>query len=444
VVNSWAQAYKDLTDNGKYEEGKILLSHARPQGIAEERTLSHLLAQVHFYEGNYQKAFDHALSTEQKYGPNIRLTGDMVVYLYYLDAGPQFIKYLEKFKSEFSEVQEKLSDESFFWSAFNLAKLLEEHGDIAFSIRLYISLLEKNLNSERQLRVKASLLRCYAVLGNRDKVARYYRELFLSKAYNISRFCRFEQEHALMLAELYMIGRAGAEARLVSILKEADFDAQEKSLSYYDFLDILLLADADQRTSVSIEASLIPETQFFFDREIRRIYETVGNGAVELPDLYNLKVSRSMADVLRILSQCARSQDADVAAVCRRQFSMLLESIPAASQKFWQSRLPLARTQTIYLNKEEKKLEFQMRSVDLKRSAKQFKLLLLLAETKSWDCASLGTQLYGFWDQGSSFDRLRMLVKSVNENVRTLTGDGLISLDEQSLSLRPQFLLLRR
>ncbi|WII72148.1 tetratricopeptide repeat protein [Bdellovibrio sp. 22V] len=442
MENDWALKFKSLTENGHYSDAKELLSSVAPQTIAEKRTLGHFQSQIYFYEGDYKKALECARKTKTDFGPNIRLTGDITVYLYYLDSGPQYLKALEHFKNEYFAVLPKLSDESRFWATSNLAKLLEEQGDLALSIQLYSDLLKTDWSSERELSTKAHLLRCYATLGGHEKVASLYSEIFYSKAEKTSRFSKFEQEHALLLADLYLLGHKGAEIRLKQILLNPDFDQQEKSLSYYDFLDVLLMINSSASKEIHIPSELVPPPQFFFEKEISIIYEnTLQDKPLPLPDLYHLKASRSPLDVLRILSHGSRSSDKDVAAFCRMQFTLLLESIPSASQKFWQRRLPRAQEGHLFLNILEKTLHFKSRSLDLKRSPKQVHMLEIFCSRSSWTSEELCNKLYGFSDGSSTFDRLRMLVRSLNENVRSLTGDSLLNLDEKGVHLRSEFIL---
>lgn len=441
MENSWILRFKTLTDNGLYAEAKELLADVHPHTLAEQRTLGHFHSQLHFYEGQYQQALDKARQTEADFGPNIRLTGDITVYLYYLDAGPFYLKALEHFKNDYFAVCDKLSSESLFWATTNLAKLLEEQGDVAASIQLYTNILKTSLNSERELRTKANLLRCYATLGQRAPIAELYRDVFHAKADKLSRFAIFEQEHALLLADLYLLGHKGAELRLKHILQNPQFDLQEKSLSYHDFLDILMMINPSASKDVAV-IDLAPAPQFFFEQEIAKAHEhLVADRPLPLPDLYHLKSSRSPVDVLRILSHGARSSDKEVAEFCRLQFSLLLDSTPSASQKFWQHRLPKIHELRISLDRKLKSLHFRSRSLELKRSPKQIQLLELFSARRTWLVADLCHELYGFADDSSTYDRLRMLVKSLNENMRSLTGDVLLALDDEVVHLRDEVIL---
>ena len=439
---SWNLAFKDLTDNGQYAEAKVLLNSVTAENLSEERALGHFYSQLHFYEGQYQLAFNLAMETLDKYGSNIRLVGDIAVYQYFLDAGPVYLRQLNMFRKTFLEVQDKLSTESSFWAALNLAKLCEEQGDISFSIQLYQGLLLQDLSSDKLLRTEASLMRCWALVGNREKLVRLYRDCLFAQTTVLPRFCTFEIEHALMLTELYVLGHIGAQARLVKILNNPQFDSQEKALSYFDFLDIYLLVKTEESPLLSrteiLSGNPEPAAQFFFETEMLKIFSRMESGkALNLPDLHHLQAMRSPMDVIRILSHCASSTDHDVAEYCRKQLAFILESTPAASQKFWQSRLPEATAQEILIDAVNMILHFKSRKLELRRSPKQFLLLQLLIDSSSWACAELGEKLYGFWDATSSYDRLRMLVRAINQNARGLTGDNLIFINEERVGLLP-------
>lgn len=329
---------ESLLNAFKYQEASDLLLATVYNKIHDERERQLMLAKVYIYRGLFNMA-EEALENFQTLGGDQERCLVEKLGLYYMAGrfakwNTTVVKALAQFEGNLEQrfcnltVNEQIA----------LLKHFEEAGFVTEVIEGYEFLKTQNLDEWESLKIDAQLLRIYSLWKIKAPLASLYQKLvLLSEKENTTDFY-VEVQHALILAEMNLLGIEIAQNRMQQILASKLY-AFDKRLILYDYMELYVQSEK-KRPTLKIDTQTLGELSAY-EAEIQKMIS-----GKEKDLLFNTSEMTSssyfrlvaMTNTLGIKMASSQNQ------IC----IFLIEQFSAKTKKLWKTKL------NIFVETEEK------------------------------------------------------------------------------------------
>lgn len=384
--------FKQLTDQGLLSEARSLLNRFQPQDRVDRRIVGHFSAQLFMFAQDYASARDLLIETRDEFGPHLRLLNDLASCHYFLEEHQRWKESVEAFVDEFTKNGFQVNRDTYFRCALRVAKIREEEGALGIALDLYEKLLDEFTErdeSERHLRTLCQVLRVLAMTGKRKGLGRYYRELVHVSPATVSKALYIEFQHALILAEMTLIGVETAKSRLLETMNNAAVLDRDRSFLWFEYLEAgLARGIAVARLREGLPDSIRYKGQDTLETELEQILAGCADRDVKRIALLQERIPA--ASFLRIVSLALISsrsdKETDEDIELRHLFLLFVDSLDARSQDLWLSRLNAltasAKKYSLFLDRQRQEVRSGERCVSLSRNPTYWRILLALVEQR--------------------------------------------------------------
>lgn len=440
------------------------------------RVIGHLKGKIYFLQGDYPKAMAQYEKTIKFYGEHIGILAD-IACIYYLDDNIfQWKNALAYLLKTFNQVEKKLSAKSYNKSAILIGKFLEETGNIAQAfliVKQGLARIDPAISPNQYFICLAQRVRIQAIYQMSGNLGDDYSVL-LAFNNNLGKNDTFiEIEHALMLAEIVLVGPHHAQERVSLLLANPQLSNNDKQLVFYDFLAQAIM---ETRTVPLVERPLFFKQGNFdaFETEIDRLVFS-SNRATSAVYLTSISNKFSLANYLRLLctvivlrshhaatvdieqskanKQPGRLQgdgpfDAALILELKKKMRLLFAGLAADSQVIWKNRVKHLFDHdrlVLKLDSLNGELHYLHQKVFLGKKKHMLALLELFLASDAIELEACVTTIWQCQKYNASyFDRLRIMVQRLNRLLFDLTTESkLIQVTKQTVVLRKGVGLIR-
>jgi hypothetical protein len=411
----------EYLNNGDTERALQTISQLEAYSNNQKRRKIHYEAQIYMRLGNYQIATTKLTAALSLHGSHIAVLMDLAVCYYCLDQFNNWKITLNSFDKEFNICVKLLSPSRIINTGLQRAKFDEEMGQIDKALSIYKNLLQACsdvTDQKKALRLYPLLLsqivRIQGQYSITDGLAQQYQELLLHSVNDTDLDCAFEVEHALILAELRLFGNETAFLRLNKILNNPLCRNQESNLLILDLAFEFMIQKnripSDLKSKIlEIQPSNSYEKQLLLLITENHIERTLLQGP--------------LATSIRILALICKQNESAKEAL--KQLSLLIESLPAKSQKIWLKYLKydeLQQNSAVTYDINKKILYHGGQFCDLSKTESYSEIIDLLSVATETTSADLIQKLWRGDGTEADVSRLRMRIKRLNSLVHRELG----------------------
>ncbi len=390
------------------------------------RMAEQLKAQYAFYSGDVAKARDILIKALAEYGDNIECLKDLACCHYQLGEMNHWRKCYSRLLNDLHRLENRLSVRTQTECWICVAKFMEEEGHMAEALKVYRKYyyyLEQDRENPQFVRVLSQLVRLESLFDSEKDLGQLYSELLRLKGADLVQDFNTEVQHALMLAELALVGPDHAWIRVNTILNSQETLRLDKSLMLFDFIETCILQEIPLSSLVQ-KALAGFEGEDLFEQELRRLVQKPET--VTLEELSGLASELSWAGYLRLLILWIRvaPQGIDIQEL-KNKINLILSSFKPESKGFWMNRIRFAMGQPetrLVFDPQSRLLSCQNQSVDLSKKKGMQTLLCKLAEKPQ---QSIDDMIRALWESDFSpehYHRLRMTVHRLNGLIGEITS----------------------
>ncbi len=479
--------FRQLCETNNWDEAESFLNSCKGADKTVNRICGHLHGQMLMNQGKLESAIQVFEETLLDFGSHLRLLGDLASCLYLLDLKAQWRNVFHRLETLYKEHEDSICFDTRYRVQTNLAKFYEEDGSVAESIGIYNELLElcrQDQSFAKEIRLKTQLLRLKSREGKAEGLGKLYKDLLDISADQFSKICFNECQHSLILAEYRLSGLQWSLARLNRYLQSPAILEQDRSLVYFDLMDLVLTYDGESEISKSlyqlqaIESRPKPLDKFEFSLQvIADSITSLASGAnasnessTPLPShgdalgsitknetpiehlLIELLPLMTTASQLRVHSIVSR-RFPHVAPLFRRQMSLLLDSLSPQSRRVWRKFDATPGDASDWRNEASKKplslqivgsrLTYDSKEINLETRPALLQLIDCLAKIENGDPIEKLCLL--MWERpdctDSDYHRLRVSCNQLQKLLTEKFGLGpVVKLKRTSIEVHCEFL----
>ncbi|OQW46976.1 MAG: hypothetical protein A4S09_16155 [Proteobacteria bacterium SG_bin7] len=417
-----------LAERGQHKKAFTLIQNFQPQSDVEGRILAHSEAEILMLLGRFSEALGLLLQAKETYGEHVALLTDIAICYYSLNDFKNWKFAFEDMKVSYETHKDYLVFERRAMAELNLAKFLEEDGEVSMAANMYLSLMrkmEERQDIARFYRVMSQAIRVMSSFRMSGSLASTYQRMVTIGKATINLHASIDVQHALLLSELTLMGPENAAARLLALLRTDSISLYDKQLIYFDYLEECLVQ------GFSISKKLIPFLSLFkelnyFEREIYKIV-IKKDETVDFERLVELSQSIPLSSYIRVLgAYLTKTKDPQVANELRNQMRIITSSLSQDSQNLWISRYKtqlVSPTETVLVYDSTKKnISFGNKIENLARRDAFVVLVQLLSRGHEVETEKAVACIWNTTFDQSYYRSLRMTVHRLNKAIFELTG----------------------
>lgn len=406
---------------------------------AASRQQQHSFAKSLLLDGKFSDAIKVMQSARQQYGDHISLYADIAT-CYYLDGRMiEWKNFLDKTADTYVSVERFLSRETRLSATLLLGKFREEEARVDQALKQYDALLETldiETESEYYALCLAQILRISVQFGLKRPIAEYYNTLMQLVHIEQNEDDRVDILHAVMLAELEVIGPQAAINRLRSILDLEDLPEAEASLAYFDLLESFLRAKPMHLPAEMAELAKRVKPRDTYERTLECM--------AFQPDLVNSRLNfapgLSTADSLRLHSLLFFFETSTEYQIeLRRKIAFILEGLGPDSTAIWRHYLRHTlqdESVDLALCIRREILSVGNCELSLARKRNMQKLLASMDGVQELTLEEVARRVWDANYNESYYHRLRMLARRMNDLLYTNFGvEKAILVDSEKVAL---------
>lgn len=410
-----------------------------------KRLALHFLGAAQVYRGAYHKAKLLYQQATQMYGEHIGLTRDLACLYYQLEEYEMWRSTYSRLKHLLRQIEPQLSFDTLFATRLTLAKFDEEEGRIWEARQDYGLCLASCPLTPNPYTVAClpQILRLEAQFQPSQDFADAYKKLMSYASQSIDYQNKIEFEYSFLLTELCLFGPRLSCDRLVRFLTQAGISKEDKSLLFYDYLELSLQNAVIIPEEIhNLALIVLPNTGFeelilkiFLGHDIQVNSENLQKWASTLP-------WKSYLRLLMLLLK--RVDNKDLKDEIRRKFTLLISDFSMESQKLWLWALEKTKKEssTLHFIPKERSVRYCNRVIDLSKKKGMLNLLDSLCLNP---ILNIDEAIQSVWQTQYSpeiYHRLRMTVHRLNQHLQELTGlDKIIEVSSQQVRVSPQIQL---
>lgn len=439
-----------LLEQGDEQRACDFISGLPELNLMDKRFKLHLTAQIEMRQGRFKKAQQILQNAIENFGENIKLFSDLTACAYLQGDMILFRRLLQELEYRFQQVRHQLDPANHLRVSTILGNFLEEEGDVIKARDIYQQCLEHLIpeqHSRENYKLMAQLLRLQSAFDFKQGQAENYKKIFALKESVPTLYIHLDIQHALMLAEIPLLGTTLAHARLQSLIDKEQLKQQDQELFLFDFVDECLHRDLQIPDGIlqKVEAS---RPSGVFEKSLKRLLE---GHAFSLAEVLDLAPQMSHACYLKfLLYVLPHIPSREEESALRSQFSLLSGQLSATSAQLWNSWAEL-----VLQKKNQTQIEIEFRSavgiisyhaqqLDLRRKKSMCQILQQLSGLPRQRVESLVALLWGAPLSESYYHRLRLQIFRLNKFLFELTGmEKLIELQDNHVVLK-KFFRIRR
>lgn len=439
-----ARKLSNLLSEGQINEVFEVTANYTEADLSQKRIMLHFIGLAHVYSGHLNKAKLNLLTAIKEGGENIGLIRDLACVYYQLGEIDLWRHTYKQLQQTLHEQDQMLSLESKVSSSLILAKFLEEEGQVAQALETFENCLAQSrthkYSSEIYLQCLCQVVRLKSQFKSGPNLGALYSELISQRPQNLSVDLKTEWQHALMLAEISLIGVGHAWARVIDILESPMVACADRRLIFFDFVEELLVRGLALPTGLE---NHIPnmEGADLFEREVYRLaFEPQAKRSIA--ELSGLAAELSWAGYLRLLIlYMAVEQNANKSDELQNKIQLILGAVSLESRPFWLNRM------RPFLPNKELKLEYSPRHriliykgkrIDLSRKRGMMIVLESLATQSRWSVESMIERVWATDYSPEHYHRLRMTVHRLNQLIFEITAyQKSIEINSDTVCLTP-------
>lgn len=453
IVQSWRKALEEINNGRSLEQLEFLNSSSNTAlniAVKNPRLLrmrEHLKARYFLYNGQDEKARDILLMALGLYGENVECLRDLACCYHQLGEMSHWRKTYSKLLSDLQRLEPQLSLETRTDCWICIGKFYEEEGHVVKALKIYREYFEFYVDEPENLRRKKilpQLVRLESQIDSQKDLGVLYSELLRTKGADLSKDLNIEVQHALMLAELQLVGPQHAWIRVENILKTQNVNLIDKSLLLFDFVEECILQGLD----ISDQVYLALETnvgQNLFEQELRQL--VIYTEDLRLERLSLLAPELSWASYLRLLILWIRKRPPGVdAQEIKNKINLILSSFDPESRSYWLGRIRFALGQPeirLSFDPRKRSLSSQNHSLDLSKKKGMQIVLQKLAEKPQ---QTIDDMIQALWQSSFTpehYHRLRMTVHRLNRLLYEMTSvSKSIEVSSERVALRHEIKLV--
>jgi hypothetical protein len=392
------------------------------------------------------------IKTRDEFGPHLRLLNDLASCHYFLEEHLRWKESVETFVKEFTENGFQVNRDTYFRCALRIGKIREEEGALGIALALYEKLLDEFTERdepERHLRALCQVLRVLAMAGKRKGLGMHYRELVRVSPAAVPKALYIEFQHALILAEMALVGVEAAKSRLLDTLNNVAALERDRAFLWFEYLE----AGLAQGIEVTRLRDGLPDTihvkgRDTLEAELERILE--GHADYDVKRIMSLQDGIPTASLLRIISlvltlrRSHEETDGDIE--LRRLYLLLIDSFDARSQDLWSGRLGVLNVSekkySLFLDRRCHEVRCGGGRISLARNPVYWRILLALVEQREISIDLFATNYCNEEFDLGHVERTRMAVSRLNKLLLEIVPIAkVIMVTKASLKVNPAVFL---
>lgn len=423
---------RQLLENNEFSEIlKIEISPHR-DGIENQRLIMCYQACAFQAIGELDTAEKMYQKLENEFGENVLITANIANTYYYKGDVHKWREHYKKLEKDLLAYSSHLSAYSYFQCHSYLFKCFEEDGFISKAIEGYESIYRNSAPIVEDVNVELiflpQLVRLKSLMLQKAGLSELYRHLISLDPRHLTRSFQVEIEHALMLAELCLVGPQHALSRVTKIYRDPKISAIDKNLLIIDFIEEshLLHSKGEQLQSVALSEVPVPSRNQLsvFEQQIWQLFCEKTHLSYE--QINEISPELNMAEFLRLLTAyyvTEKTPEARQEIFNRLQF--LFESVDTNSRQYWMQRFKTFIPEdalTLSIDIHCRILRYQGKELSLSRKKTMATIIELIGKTKA--DIPIETAMQAIWGCSYSPDayhRLRMIVHRLNKEIFQLT-----------------------
>jgi hypothetical protein len=447
-----AKPIYELIDNSLFDRARTSAQAISVKGTIQTRMREHLLALIDLRSGNFRPALNRLQNACHNYGSHIGMLSDICSCYYHMDKIQDWKKSLKILRTTFSKNISKLSIQSHYKTTIMLCNFLEEEGSIADSLQILEESLEKidQTNNEEEFCILlAATLRIKSSFNQTHKLSQIYRELIELKYNKPNIYMSFEIQHALILAEISMVGPQSALARVKSVFNDPNLLEEDARLIYYDFIEEVLVRGfkiPQEFNEIACNKKHLNE----FENQIQAIVDNQ-NHDFNLTTIATLSHKISLACYIRILSLYLRTIKNTInKREIQKKLYLILSSLNQKSRILWKKRLYdllngyntsgktiiKVNTQTGQLSCSQNKLSIPKRKISLN-------ILKILTKKETTTLTHLTKNIWSANFNPSYYHRIRIAINRLNEMLFQISGiQDILKIDSEKVEVHPHIKII--
>ncbi len=395
----------------------------------ERRIELHGQAKEQMKKGEYRLAAETLSKARSAFGENLLLLIDLTVCEYMLGRLFRWRELLKEIEDVVEETRELLTPQTLYNAHLFLGKFLEEQGQFKNALRSYESVVEGEEFSDRQkIMCLAGLVRVAIFLGLEQEAESSYIDLSTRVRAFEAENQRIEVLHSLMWGEFAFVGLEASIARYLRAREHVDY-ACDLSLLYFDLAELVFIRQPVNRSRFKDLVLNPPEPINAFEVALSKLLEV---GTLTYREAFAKADEMSVTTQVRLGFLVSRFGTEAVDRLrATRLISTLLKSFDPFSARALASKFGLTlpsetvteiRVGAASVNVGDEQLNWRRRTTALS-------LLSVLADQRSLEVESAVKQVWNADYNASYGERLRILVRRINE-------------DLQAIALKPEILVL--
>lgn len=456
---SFAAKFRSLISRREYTEAHALIESFVPTSSSESRACMQMRAQTLICQGRHADAKNIIANARLQWGDNVNLLCDLAICNYKLELKGQWKEAIEALKEALSEFQNRLGHESYYRAALILAKNFEELGRFGDAIKLYKSLEtrfseEADLHQDKRIRSMAQLLRVKSMSGMIQGMGEVYERLrfFSESELNYPTF--IEIQHALLLAELHLVGLNGARARWAKLAMRSDFKISDRNLLAFDAVDSYLSCPtnnwakslADARAMIEFMNVRADDT---FEMLLMKLLTEAGDHSLLTQEIFAKYDTLSDSSYLRLLTLVAGKGTRELNDQVQRHLLLLVDRFDPFSKSLWLNRIspcdatiqPIKKIVQLTASGD---LLFEERYISIQQHSSVHEFFKRICQNDSASIDELSLLLYQAPYSPSNFERLRKTVQKANRFLMELTlVDKAFKLTKSGVEIDPSIQIVR-
>lgn len=391
--------------------------------VSEKRLQSHWLGKVLMMKGQLCEAVAQLTTTCTRYGSHIGTRLDLATCYYLLGFTQMYEKTLNEIIADFKNFQNDLNPINFARSCLLLGKLSEESGYLTESYEIFQSAYEKieqefnnpiwiYENQNLYTRLFAEILRFYVQFEYLTDAQKLYAQIILTEKSKLLNFNLDNILHAIFLYNLRVIPNFDQE-RFTFLTK--NMSEQIINLCFHELLEYEIRFNKP-KTYID-EIKKYPATNNY-DLVLQNLYG-YGSGSelkLTLSDIKNIP----KAGIIKICFLMWRS-DIKLTTDLELLQTSIINSLNSNNQKRWNKWIPTEAMNDLKFQVTLKNgtLYFQSslhsKKISLMNKPLLLDFLLLFKDLQILSWQELATKLWHRPPNLSDYDRIRMLIKRLND-----------------------------
>lgn len=414
--------------NGNTNTAMQLMLEQQCSDEVESRRRLHYLAQAHMQIGQFSQARQLIDEAQSLYGANISLIIDRA-NCRYLEG--DMIKWREEYNTLSKHLAshiELLSPNTKSKVHLCLAQFFESDGLISHANIYYLQALEdlEQTNNPRQFfKILSQYVRFQATYKIKKNLSQGYYQLLAYKVTSFDNNLNFYIDHALILAEVILLGPEHARTRYES--SKAALTRADRNLLAADFtLELLAFQRLNKIDLQPLILSLALSMQLDeLSPQFEKAVYKAAHGESDLKLMISNHHEIPKADYMRLanglMDQLTETQKFEL----HKKILLLIDTTSFEDQKIWQEIFGLGQSASIeevQYNEKRKTLSFANQEVSLARQKSYLEIIeTVIAHTKI-DTYKLIELLWRGEGSPEDVSRLRMRILRLNRSLQKDLG----------------------